>query len=250
MKKILITLLLLVSPLFMAFLLKLPVFSFALGKVDAWIGFWGSYLGALIGAFTVYLVTYFQIQAQRSIQLESIRNEHENAAKREMDQFYFKNQIDKIEECYSLVSELIDTITKCSNDFTKYITYTHAIYGGQDTLTDEQRKDLEEQIRILRVGLYDWIFLLTSINFKLHRLPVYIEGTSEYIEMIGTELNSYIENLKKGYRNNYSFQDYLVVFDSSALHQQNEMFFKIATNFLNNILEPKLKLKVKEMTNS
>ncbi|TYO68684.1 hypothetical protein [Rossellomorea marisflavi] len=58
----------------------------------------GSYVGALIGAITVYLVKSLQEIEQRKIQLYAIKAEHENVLKRKMRQFHFKNEIEKIEE--------------------------------------------------------------------------------------------------------------------------------------------------------
>lgn len=57
-------LLIFMIPIIMALLLKLKVFSFAIGTTGAWIAYWGSYLGAIVGAFTVIAVTLIQIRKQ------------------------------------------------------------------------------------------------------------------------------------------------------------------------------------------
>jgi hypothetical protein len=247
MKQLAIFLALFISPLIMSVLIKVPVFSFALGTTDSWIGFWGSYLGALIGAGTVYLVTNTQIQEQRKIQLEAIREEHNNALRREMKQYHFQNQIDKIEEFNETIEEFMDTLSKCSNEFTRYITYTHILYGGQDTYTEEQEINFKEEVKELKSELYNWIHLLTRLNFKISRLSLYIEDTSIYTKSISSQLDKFINELKAGYKDNYSFKKYLGDFNQSSLTYHFEEFLNLTSQLLINVLEPKLEQKIKEM---
>lgn len=247
MKKFAIFLALFISPLIISLLIKVPIFSFALGTTDSWIGFWGSYLGALIGAGTVYLVTNTQIQEQRKIQLYSIREEHNNALKREMKQYHFQNQIDKIEEFYEIIEEFMDSHSKCSNDFTKYITYTHILYGGQDTYTNEQETNFQEEIKELKAELYNWIHILTRLNFKISRLSLYIEGTSCYTKSINSQLDEFINELKEGYKDKYSFKKYPGNFNQPSLTHHHEKFINLTSQLLINVLEPSLEQKIKEM---
>jgi hypothetical protein len=247
MKKLVIVLALFISPLIMSLLIKVPLFSFALGTVESWIGFWGSYLGALVGACTVYLVTNTQIQEQRKIQLDSIREEHDNALRREMKQYHFRNQIDKIEDFYETIEEFLDSLTKCSNDFTKYITYTHILYGGQDTYTKEQETNYKEEIKELKNELYNWVHILNRLNFKYSRLSLYIEGTSYYTKSISSQLDEFISELKAGYKDNYSFKKYLGNPNQPSLSLHLEEFLSMTSQLLINVLEPKLEQKIKEM---
>ncbi|MFE8701552.1 hypothetical protein ACFYKX_13185 [Cytobacillus sp. FJAT-54145] len=247
MKKFAIFLCLLLPPLIMSLLIKLHLFSYALGKVDSWIGFWGSYLGALIGAGTVYVVTSKQIKEQRKIQLESIREEHDNALRREMKQYHFRNQIDKIEEFYEIIEEFLDTLTKCSNDFTKYVTYTHVLYGGQDTYTNEEEAKFKAEIKEIKAEYYNWIHLLNRLNFKISRLSLYIEDTSYYAKCISIQLDEFINELKAGYKDKYSFNKFLVNANQSSLNHHLKEFLKLTSQLLINVLEPKLEQKIKEM---
>ena len=72
----------LVVPVLLAKLLELNIFSFAMGKVDTWITFWGSYLGAIIGASVVYFVAQLQMKSQQELQIEAIKIENQNSTRR------------------------------------------------------------------------------------------------------------------------------------------------------------------------
>ncbi|SIS43483.1 hypothetical protein [Salimicrobium flavidum] len=246
MKKVIIILALVLFPLIMSLLIKVPLFNFSSGTTDSWIGFWGSYLGALVGAGTVYMVTNIQIQEQRKIQLESIREEHYNALKREMKQYHFRNQIDKIEDFNETIEEFLDTLTKCSNDFTKYITYTHILYGEQDNYTKEEETKYKEEIKELKDELYNWIHRLNRLNFRINRLSLYIEDTSSYTKSISSQLVEFVDELKSGYRDDYSFKKYLD-FNQASLNHHLEQFMGLTSQLLNNVLQPKLEQKINEM---
>lgn len=49
---------------------KQPFFAFAPGKVDAWISFWGSYLGGIVGMIAVVLTTFALIRNQNKQHFE------------------------------------------------------------------------------------------------------------------------------------------------------------------------------------
>lgn len=234
----------------MSFLIKLSLFSFASGSTDAWITFWGSYMGALIGAGIVYLVTTLQIKEQRSIQIEAIREEHKNALNREMKQYHFRNQIDKIEEFYEVLDELTDSIMKCSNEFTKYLTFSEILYGGRDKPSEEQEIKFKGIIREYRGNLYDWIHNLTILEFKMRRLSLYIEDTDSYVKEIARYLNGFVNELKSAYGDKNSFKVYFNSTESyNQRFQSNNLDSLINTLSLlsHNVLERELNKKINEM---
>lgn len=77
MKKQLLIFLLVISilgiPLALVFILQTDLFNFSIGEVDSWITFWGSYIGAIIGASVVYFVARIQIKSQYDQQSETLR---------------------------------------------------------------------------------------------------------------------------------------------------------------------------------
>lgn len=52
-------------PLFIAILFNTAIFSFAPGEIGDWIGFWGSYLGAIVSISGVLYTTYLLIENER-----------------------------------------------------------------------------------------------------------------------------------------------------------------------------------------
>lgn len=246
MRKSLVVIGVLITPLIMSLLLKAPVFSFADGNVESWISFWGSYVGALIGAATVYIVTNLQVKEQRKIQLQAIKEEHENALKREMKQFHFKNEIEKIEEFYDLLEDTLDAVSKCVNDFTKYITYSHILYGGQDEFTVEQEKEFKEQNRGLHSESFNWIHKLTKITLKMDRLSAYIEDTTLPAGEISVQIEKLTAELRSGYKDKHSYKNYPDGDVAALSHHLGEIIRRIF-NLKVNVLQPKLQEKVFEM---
>ncbi|WP_409251785.1 hypothetical protein V1502_16975 [Bacillus sp. SCS-153A] len=227
-------------------LLKLPFFSFSEGNVESWIAFWGSYVGALIGAITVYFVTNLQVREQRKLQLQAIKEEHENALKREMSQFHFKNEIEKIEEFDDTMEEIMDMITKSINDFTRYITYSHILYGGMDEYNKEEEVRLKEQIKELHTNIYIFIPSLNRLVLKMHRLSAYIDGTFPSVVEIQKKNDLFIQEIRKGYNNKFSFKDY-PDFNSPPLNHYFEEYTRVIFELKANILQPKLNEKIFEM---
>lgn len=69
-------------PLVVSFLLKSRVFSFSLGNVESWIGFWGGYLGNLLGIIGLYLATNYQIYNQSILMKQELESSDKNEKKR------------------------------------------------------------------------------------------------------------------------------------------------------------------------
>ncbi|MEK4628096.1 hypothetical protein MKZ17_07805 [Solibacillus sp. FSL R7-0682] len=76
-------LIILTIPGILANFLKFSIFEFAPGKVDAWIGFWGSYLGGIVGMIAVVITTFFLIGNQNKQHYELLteqKNSIDNSA--------------------------------------------------------------------------------------------------------------------------------------------------------------------------
>ncbi|MEW4307799.1 hypothetical protein [Rossellomorea marisflavi] len=238
-----------VVPLIISLLLEVPIFSFAKGNVESWIAFWGSYIGALIGAGTVYLVTNLQVKAQRKLQIHAIKAEHENALNREIKQFHFKNEIEKIEEFFDLLEDVLDSVSKCVNDFTKYVTYTHILYSGHDEYTDDEGEKLKEEIKILHVEAYNWIHLFTKMILKADRLSVYIENAEMPSRELCIQLQEMVDEIREGYGSKQSYRKYPDPNKPPLEHHLHALSQRLM--HLNaNVLKPKLNEKILEMKNS
>lgn len=162
-----------------------------------WIPFWGSYLGAIIGALTVYIVTNMQIKEQREIQLKSIEQNNENAIDREMRKYYLQIQISKTEEANKIIEDLVDILMKISNDFTRYMVCSDILHGGRDRVTDEKKKELLEEIRTHRGELHNKIHIINGLNFRLDRLKLYFDDISLHVDSIGEKISNLIKIYKE-----------------------------------------------------
>jgi gas vesicle protein len=246
MKKVLIIVGVLLAPLIISLLLKVHIFSFSMGDVESWIAFWGSYVGALIGAATVYLVTNLQVKEQRELQLQAIKLEHNNSLQREMRQFHFINDIEKIEEFDDLLEETLDSISKCVNDFTKYITYSHILYGGVDKYTKDEKERFEEEIKKLHTEVYNWIHKLTRSVMKMNRLSAYIQETTLPVGELHRKLEKFVTELREGYNDKYSFKKY-PDFDAPPLLPHLNDFTQKIYQLKRDILDPRLNERISEM---
>ncbi|MGJ9386148.1 hypothetical protein [Salipaludibacillus sp. CF4.18] len=103
-----ISLLLIGLPLLMVGLMRLSMFSFALGSTEGWLNYWGAYLGAIIGAAIVFVITNRQMQLQilmnkdnmdqqRQMQMFSINKQAELNDKKERELIVRKMQLEKID---------------------------------------------------------------------------------------------------------------------------------------------------------
>ncbi|MEW9502797.1 hypothetical protein [Jeotgalibacillus marinus] len=262
--KILIGFCLILAPLVILGLLHSPLFSWALGSVDSWIAFWGSYLGALIGAGIVYFVTNKQVQAQRELhskeleaqvellrkqieaeretQLDLLKDEHNNALKRDMRQFYFRNQVEKIEGFYDLIDELVLSTNKCLNDFFYVVKLSDIYYKSRGGSESEQ---LVLKIEELQLKASDWYDILNSVVFKMRSLQLSVENTGSTVNDIGNEINNLIKEIKTCYGDRDSLLRYTKP-DTQPLSKTQDSITDFLSK-LRNVLQPQLNAKIKEM---
>lgn len=102
----------LLLPFFLDSLIKKNVVRFDPGTVDSWINFWGSYVGAIIGASVVYFVAIVQIKKQDEQQMTEMELRGKYEIKREMKLFYMTTKMEKIEELIENVDELLTIIPR------------------------------------------------------------------------------------------------------------------------------------------
>jgi hypothetical protein len=243
-----------IAPLIISLLLKIELFSFSEGNVESWIAFWGSYVGALIGAGTVYFVTNLQVKEQRKLQIlqmekqkelqiESIKIEHDNALKREMKQFHFKNQIEKIEELQELLENTLITITQCSNDFTKYISCSYIL--NEDNLSDKDKEDLRKTCSEYFSESYNWMVKLNKALLNITRISYYIEGHAPQVEKLAQQLSLFINEFRAGYADNDSYKKYDL--EKVPLGQHTKIFTELISQISSETVLPLLKKKISEM---
>lgn len=62
-------------PVILTLLMHCDIFSYALGDANGWLSYWGGYLGALIGAGIVFVVTNQQMKIQKSLHDETLKKQ-------------------------------------------------------------------------------------------------------------------------------------------------------------------------------
>lgn len=247
MKKFISLGFIIVTPILLAFLLDFEIFNFAKGSTDSWITFWGSYVGALIGAAIVYLVTKIQVSEQRTIQLDTIRKEHDNALEREMKQYHFRNQLEKIHELYDILDDIVISSIKCSNEFTKYLVYNEALYNGNDKLSNEQEIEFKNKARKNYQNVYSWIHKFSLDALKVKRLSLYIEDADVFADNINELLNTFTSELKEGYKNKKSYEKYFAEGGNRVEIDSHMALITMIALFTSDVLDKKLNNKIKEM---
>ncbi|MDH2363779.1 hypothetical protein [Priestia megaterium] len=136
MKYLFSALAVLLIPIAIAFFMHFKVFSHALGDANGWLGYWGGYLGVLIGAATVYILTHKQLKTQeklhkgaltsqlklhkenlehqKNLQMDSIKVSADMNDQRQRDLIIANLRIEKIDK---LVVEIINVSGMISERF-------------------------------------------------------------------------------------------------------------------------------------
>lgn len=198
----------LLVPVLLAKLLELNIFSFAMGEVDTWITFWGSYLGAIIGASVVYFVAQLQMKRQQELQIEAIKIENKNSTRREMHQYYLTNKLEKIEEMHKLFNELSSLSIKLNNNLLKFAISREAI--DKDIKSENYNFNPKEKIYQLRGELSDNHYEMSSIFTRLIVLSEYIhQGIKSEVLQLQDEFLKIFDDVKECYFSDEIYKKYL-----------------------------------------
>lgn len=169
---IIVGVMLFIAPIIVAKLLEINFFSFAKGEVDTWIMFWGSYLGAIVGAGVVYFVAQLQMKKQKELQIEAIKIENVNSTRREMHKFNLTNQLEKIEEMHELFNKLLLLSLNLNNDLLLFAISMESI--EKDIKSTRESFDPKEKIYQLRGELKEYHLEMSYIFMRLTVLSEYI----------------------------------------------------------------------------
>lgn len=209
MKKIIFTLLSIIGfPIVLTMLLNLSLFKFAPGKVDSWITFWGSYVGAIVGASVVYFVAQLQMKNQQKMQIEAIKIENKNSTRREMHRFHLTNKLEKIEEMHGLLNKLSAISIELNNDLLIFVITRDAI----ERELKSKREDFnpKEKIYQLRSDLREYHFEMLSIFMRLIVLSEYVhQGIQDGILHLQEEFLEIYDEVKECYYSKEAYKKYL-----------------------------------------
>lgn len=220
MKQALLFILVLVGfPVILTLSLNLPVFQFASGQVDSWIAFWGSYIGAIIGASAVYFVAKFQIQKQHEKQLSAIDIENKYNSKREMEQFLITTKLEKYEETIEVIERLSQLLMKMSNEFVEFVTYTDIINNREDPIKEEELKEKVYMIKSSHRNNHEAIMYNVT---KLNILANYSSEIEKDCAVVITNFNNIWVEAKECYLSKNEYRKYVKPNDKLLLKHSKE----------------------------
>ncbi|WP_156289436.1 hypothetical protein [Oceanobacillus salinisoli] len=207
MIKIIIAVLSLIGfPIVLTILMDFPIFNFASGQVDSWITFWGSYVGAIIGASVVYFVARLQINKQYEQQIRGIKLENEHSTKREMRQFLITNKLGKYEQLIEVCNQLADLNIEISNQFVRYVTFTDIVNNKE---SPEKEKELKDNIYELKSKHMEYYSILVLKIMRLITLLNYVPDLKQEgidLQQLFTEL---WDEAKSCYLSKEKYKEYL-----------------------------------------
>ncbi len=185
-----------VIPIIMSAGLYIPYMKFSKGDESSWIPFWGSYLGAIIGASVVYFVSRYQINEQNKIQLRSIRDQDKLSMDRQKRSYFQQLKIEKINEIISTFIKLESRtylLIEYLIPLDGTIGYDSIIYSEEMFKTDENffeaKKDYYNKsltiIKRIESFNNEFIIFKSSLTF----LKVYIPEIDKELEAVLVELD-------------------------------------------------------------
>ncbi|KIL46172.1 hypothetical protein [Jeotgalibacillus campisalis] len=255
-KVVIIVLLAIFTPLGLSLMMDSSWVSTSPGTANGWLGYWGGYLGAIIGASVVYFVSRFQIKAQHETQLTAIEREHQITLDREMHQYYFKLENEKLEDLYKNIDSFNLIITNVYNDFVYYITLSESLYSGRDNLELSKQEEYEQKIRNIRTELTVREKEIYRALLVLRRLSFYIEGSQDYISCIGRECDRFLNELRNTYNYKYSYESYLAKPDAGnnrnligPVDEINRYIIELTVDVLQPLMEKKIQIMRSTKTN-
>ena len=200
-------------PLALVFMLETEILNYTIGEVDSWIMFWGSYIGAIIGASVVYFVARLQINKQHEQQIESIKLENIQSTKREMRSFYLKNKLKKIEEMLILVDKLMVIVKDLYSDLTQFATTKHMLDNDEVT---ERKLEFEQRIDRLRDDYHTHYENALMEIYKLRALTNYVSETVEPVKRIDKQFDDIFAEVRNCYYTE-AYKKYLVEPEDSTM---------------------------------
>lgn len=190
----------------------LPIFS--VSKTDTWIGFYGSFIGALIGAFAVIFITLRQINSNKEIELYK-EDKKDLTFLIMIEQFISSSQMSIFTNIYSPILEKYRQFAQSENltvkDLEKYFTELSKDIFSNITIKDKyklsfsfedlgitNRFDNKELFDIEKLIIKDDIFNVTEKHYEWASHLNNEESIKSYFKAL-----SFIESLKKEFSKNF-----------------------------------------------
>lgn len=233
--KLFIFIIIIATPIILGSLIKLNIFSWSAGDVDSWIMFWGSYIGAIIGASAVYFVAQHQITKQyeqqmfllkleSEQQLKAIELENIQSTRRELKKFNLTNKLEKIEEMLTILERLSSLNISLNNDL---VTFSVIKYDLDKGFKDSNKsvEELEERIYSLRTDYTRHHFEIMRELMRVNVLSEYVPKSSNQVTNLQKCFTDLLGDVKECYYSDEKYIKYLIDPDSEdyAIEQSREI---------------------------
>lgn len=194
-------------PFILSILMKSNFLYFVSGKIDAWVEFWGSYIGAIIGSIAVFIVAKIQVNQRHAQQVKDIQKESDILYKRAMEGYLLRKKIEKLDQMIQIADQIYDLIRIQEREIYEYIKFELSI----DLRTTEKTEDEQENIKELYyrriMQRKDTIDMHTrKFSTLSHYVPEINEKLDQILELI-TAFNEQVATVFNDRRKLYEYNE-------------------------------------------
>ncbi|MEB8102224.1 hypothetical protein [Staphylococcus xylosus] len=190
------------------------LFGYTSANSNSWLGFWGSFLGGIIGTVGVIYVAYLQNAEQsrlNQLQINEMKSENKKSLQFEKDKLYreslmlFLNQLHEYDNKFinfrNYNSNLYIQYTNSNDSLTKYHNRDKIFFNL--TKMEEYKDDLDELLNKMN---NTYLILKDDSHEELKKLTLDLDKTMHSVNINELWGENYFDNLKQKF--DYSL-DYL-----------------------------------------
>lgn len=222
---LLIILIFIVIPLFISLLMNISIFSLSRGSVEGWLGFWGSYIGGILGALGVIITTYFLIEADK----ENSREVAKLNDLTERDRINTTFLLNKNEELMKILSEIFEL------NNSRYNTLRSCIVISKELKNCKSKKEELMKLKIITGQSVD--IQLQKLKERYNELLINNSKSLENETRIRSKINTLLANAQIITTYLKSLESLFTIF-KLKLNQSLKYFYTIIEE--GNILEEEL----------
>lgn len=175
-------------PFLFSYLLNNEWLQFISGPIESWIGFWGSYIGAIIGSAAVFIVAKHQIKKQHEQQINDIQAESEELFERKMEGYAQRKRIEKLDEMLTATTKLYTQMRMQADDMLEHLIRTSEKYGNTTNWPEEF---LDERMTHLEKGFHTFLSESKKQFYRISTLSSYITETSDAVDKLAIGINEF-----------------------------------------------------------
>lgn len=213
---------------------NLPFVRNISGDSNSWIGFWGSFLGSIIGTVGVIYVAFIQNKEQiYQLELELNEIKQENDKTRELDKLKYRQDIvkDYLRELIeyrnlfinkaALANNKLDLLSYYKNDEVFWVEKNELIENSTASILLNDYEEIDRLYSLLKMMHNNFIIFKNPENYKLTRL------SDGYIQLLD-EIN--LQSFKLKYKSSLNNERKLIILTSHL--NEIDCVYNSASNLL------------------